>query len=113
ARLDLDGLSSNDVVFGYGAEIIQNSQFSADLRIVRFWNDDREVLGTQSISDYAASAPLVLRFRSKGNTLSADAVRFGETDPIATLSVTDSVFKKPGRVGIYGETGGSGQRVFV
>jgi hypothetical protein len=112
-RLDLDGVSSRDEIFCYGAEIIQTSPTAATLRVVRFWNDTREILGSQVLSSYATSVPVLLRFTTEGSTLTAEAFAIGVVSASATVAVTDTVIRKPGRIGIYGETGGAGQAVTV
>jgi hypothetical protein len=117
-RVDLDGVSSRDEVFGYGAEVIQNSVSTADLRIVLFWNDTRTVLATKALANYSQEGEMTLIFKPQGSALAAEVYQQGAdpTDPtqaLATLTVVHDMIKKSGRIGMYGETGGAGQKVAV
>jgi hypothetical protein len=113
-RWDQDAISSQDEVYGYGVELIQNSNVTADLRVVRFYNGSRVVLDTTALSAYAEDTEYLMRATLNGSSIIGEITTAADTGfaaPLATASATDTVFKKAGRVGIYGETAGAGQKV--
>lgn len=112
-RIELDGVSTRDQVFGYGAELIQTGASSADLRIVRWYDDSRTILATQALSAYTSGTEVVMQFRPQGPDIEAEVLTLDLSTSLATAQVTDDIFRKPGRLGIYGETGGAGQLVTV
>lgn len=115
-RWDQDGISSQDEIFGYGVELIQNTSSTANIRVVRFYNGSREILDTTLLSSFGQNTQIVMRATLNGSTVTGEVTTVTDPDfesPLATATSSDSNFTKPGRVGIYGETGGTGQKVWL
>jgi len=109
ARIDrfMSETVPGDEPFGYGFELIQTGPTAATLRIVTYWNGVREILATQALSSYTAGETLRLVVTTSGTSLR------GEISGRAIVTTTDTLFKRPGRPGIMGETGGPAQFVTV
>jgi len=103
----LSGSYSSYEPHGYGFELIQTSPTAATLRIVTYWNGVREILNTQALSSYTAGETLRIQVTLTNTTLRA------EISGRAVVTTTDYLFKRPGRAGIMGETGGPAQYVTV
>jgi len=113
-RVDLDGISSRDVIFGYGVELLETGANSASVQVVRFYNGIKDVLITGVLSSYTSGTEYILRSTTNGTIIIGEVFDVSDIDfetPLGTATTTDNVYRKPGRVGIYGQTGGALQKV--
>lgn len=110
ARWDTDlrdtGLSVNGVT-AYGAELRQITASSAEVRIVRWHRGTRVVLADTGLSSYTAGETLELKLTLSGSSLTAEVTGRG------IANATDTNYKRPKRIGIYGQTGGAAQEVSI
>lgn len=107
ARLDRVRMTETGQPFGYGFELLQVASDSASLRIVTWWNGVREIIDAATLSSYSAGEELTMTVTLDGDTLEV------EIDGRGSVSVTDTLFRRPGRAGMMGETGSSAQHVTI
>lgn len=94
-------------VTGYGAELVQLTGSTAEVRVVRWFRGVKAVLATTALASYTAGASQELKFTLLGPSLTVEVT--GDNSAVAT----DTNFKKPKRLGIYGQTGGPAQDVTI
>lgn len=110
ARLD----TARSNVTGFGAELRQIDSTSAELRVVVFFEGTRTILQTTPLTAYNPGDPLTMRFLLDSTTLTAEVIDpAGGGSVVASIAAPGDVFQKPGLVGIYGQTGGAAQNVFL
>lgn len=101
-------------VTALGVELVQTGASAADLRLVLWYNGTRNVLSTTALTDYTSGDTYLLRLETSGTTLTGTVIDEDDITPLkASASFTTSVLKKPGFAGIYGQTGGAGQNVYL
>lgn len=114
---DLVGLGTRFVyttlsdVTCYGAELLQTGAAAATLRLVLWFEGARTILGTDALSSYSQGTEYLLRITTSGTNLTAEVLNLAGDTTYATVAVSNDILQKPGRITIYGETGGATQAV--
>jgi hypothetical protein len=94
-------------VTAYSAELEQLTMSSAEVRIIRWYKGDRTTLFATPLSSYTTGETLELKFTLSGASLIAEITGRG------IAGASDTNYKKPKRLGIYGQTGGPSQAVTI
>jgi hypothetical protein len=93
-------------ICGYGVELIQNSVSTATVRLVAWWLSNRTVLSSSPLdaSTYTQGTEFRLRISCEGSTLTGEVFDLADLDTsIGTTIATSTLFRRPGRLGIYCE----------
>lgn len=89
-------------ICGYGCELVQTGASAASVRMVAWWLSTRTVLNTAAVSGYVAGTEYEMRFTLNGSTLTGEIFTLLDlVTPIGTVTTTSTLFRKPGRLGIY------------
>lgn len=100
----LNEFFSGGEICGYGCELVQTGASAASIRIVAWWLSNRTVLDTASVTGYSEGTEYEMHFTLNGSTLTGELFETDDLDtPIGTITVTSTLFTKPGRLGIYCE----------
>jgi hypothetical protein len=100
-------------VSAIGAEIIQTGAAAATLRLVRWWKGTRYILDSSALTAYTQGDSYRVTLTSSGDSFSVTCLDVTTLTSQATAAATDAFLKRPGKIGIYGQTGGAGQHVQI
>jgi hypothetical protein len=98
--------TSETSLMGYSVELEQTGVGAANMNVCRWFKGVREILSTTALSSYTAGNEYMLALTATGTNLVAYVMDYPLIVVVATDTLTDSFFTKPGVAGLYGVSGG-------